>query len=233
LFLLEQIDRLTGRLGRRDLRILDVGCGDGLFFERLERYGHVEGVEADGALVADPRWRGRIAVGRLGEGFEPGPVHDLVLMLDVLEHIADDVAALCAARRALRPGGRLVLTVPALPVLWSRHDEVNEHHRRYTRRGLRRSLVASGFEVEELRYFFAWAVGPLLARRWLAPGAAGKTGRRVAADYAVAVPPAPVNRALYFVSRAEQALGRLVRWPLGSSLLAVGRDGRGRRSRPS
>jgi hypothetical protein len=110
-----------------------------------------------------------------------------------------------------------VLTVPALPWLWSRHDEVNGHHRRYGRRGLARALREAGFEVEAVRFFFAWTVGPLLLRRWLAPA-----GRRAAADYVVTVPPAPVNRALNLVSRGEHTLGRFVRWPLGSSLLAVG-----------
>lgn len=198
-------------------RILDVGCGDGLFFEQLERFGHVEGLEPDTTLVTDPRWQSRIRCEPLGPEMKRSAPYDLVLMLDVLEHIADDGDALASAFGAIRPGGYLLLTVPALPWLWSRHDEVNAHHRRYQLRSLRRALATAGFRVEVVRYFFFWTVGPLLVRRWLAPSGSG------VADYAVPIPPEPINRAVAFVSRCEHAVGQLVRWPLGSSLLAVAR----------
>lgn len=215
--LLSWITRLQRRFPIQ--RILDVGCGDGLFFEELERFGHVEGLEPDATLVTDPRWQSRIRREPLGPEVQRSSPYDLVLMLDVLEHIADDRDALDSAFRAIRPGGCLLLTVPALPWLWSRHDEANAHHRRYTLRGLRRRLEAAGFTVDVIRYFFFWTVGPLLVRRWLAPTGAGT------AEYAVPIPPEPINRALAFMSRCEHAVGQLVRWPLGSSLLAVARRG--------
>ncbi len=148
--------------------------------------------------------------------FAPG-AFDLVLMLDVLEHIADDLSALESAKSALRTGGHLVLSVPALSLLWSRHDEANAHHRRYNPQGLRRLLDTAGFEVETVRYFFFWTVAPMLLRRVLAPAGTA----RGAADYDVAIPPAPINRTLETLSRLEHAAGRWVRWPWGSSLLAV------------
>lgn len=197
--------------------VLDIGCGDGLFFEALSRFGEIDGLEPDVALLEDPRWRPQIAVGRLGEGFRPNRTYDLVLMLDVLEHIEDDRQALGSAYELVRPGGVLLLTVPALPWLWSRHDEANEHHRRYRPGGLRDVLHGAGFAVESVRYFFAWTVAPMLLRRWLAPGGRG------CADYDVAIPPAPINRALAAYSRAEHAVGRLIPWPIGSSLLAIAR----------
>jgi 2-polyprenyl-3-methyl-5-hydroxy-6-metoxy-1,4-benzoquinol methylase len=207
-----------GRLARSMTigRLLDVGCGDGLFFDTLSRFGSVEGIEPDAGLLRDPRWRDRIAVGRLGEA-RPGHAYDLVLMLDVLEHIEDDRAALASARALVRPGGALLLTVPALPRLWSRHDEANAHFRRYRAGTLGDLLRESGFIVESIRYFFAWTVLPMLLRRWLAPAGQG------AADYDVAIPPRPVNDLLTALSTAEHALGRLVPWPVGSSLLAIAR----------
>ena len=227
-YLLGWIARIRGREGG-PLRILDVGCGDGLFFKRLEPFGRVEGLEPDASLLENPLWRDRIRVARLGDEFGGERGFDLVLMLDVLEHIADESGALRAARALLRPGGRLLITVPALQWLWSRHDEVNEHHRRYRRDRLLDLLIEAGFEVEDIRYFYFWTVAPLLVRRWVAPAGRGvHKGSRVAFDHAVMIPPAPINRALSTISRAEHALGRLIRWPIGGSLLSLARVSSGR-----
>lgn len=203
--------------GRSIGRLLDVGCGDALFFDALARFGEVDGLEPDAALLGPSRWRERVRVGALGPDFRPERPYDLVLMLDVLEHIADDRAALAAAFEATRPGGSLLVTVPALPWLWSRHDEANAHHRRYRRRGLAELLGSAGFAVESVRYFFAWTVVPMLVRRWAAPAGRGT------ADHDVTIPPHAINRALAAYSRAEHALGRMIPWPIGSSLLAVAR----------
>jgi SAM-dependent methyltransferase len=213
--LLAEIGRICRSTPVRE--ILDVGCGDGLFFDALARFGEVDGLEPDASLLHDARWRDRIAVGRLGAGFRPARTYDLLLMLDVLEHIEDDRAALDSAWELTRPGGVLLLTVPALPWLWSRHDEANAHFRRYRAEGLRRILEGAGFEVQSVRFAFAWTVVPMLLRRWLAPAGRGS------ADYDVAIPPGPVNALLAAWSKAEHALGRVVRWPIGSSLLAVAR----------
>ena len=215
---LGEVDALHRRAPRR--RILDVGCGDGLLFGQLERFGAVDGLEPDGSLVRDPRWRSRIEVRGLCPDFRPERPYDLVLMLDVLEHIADDRAALESARDALNPGGHLLMTVPALPWLWSRHDEANAHHRRYGPKRLAAVLGAAGFVVESLRFAFAWTVGPMLARRLLAPARGDAEG---AGDYSVTIPPPAINRTLCALSRADHAVGRWVRWPIGSSLLAVAR----------
>ena len=215
------VERLHRRAPRR--RILDVGCGDGLLFDRLSRFGEVDGLEPDASLVQDPRWRGRIRTLGLGPGLSFPVRYDLVMMLDVLEHIADDLGALRAACAALRPGGHLLLTVPALRCLWSRHDEANAHHRRYGPQGLLALLDRAGFVVETTRFAFAWTVAPLLARRLIAP-ARGEAGSGVS-DYQVTIPPPALNRALACLSRADHELGRLVPWPVGGSLLAVARNG--------
>jgi SAM-dependent methyltransferase len=214
-FVLSWIERLHQRSACA--RILDVGCGDGLFFDKLERFGRVDGLEPDAALVNDPRWHSRIRADSLGSDFQGTGDYDLVLLLDVLEHIADESGALRAASSALRPGGYLLMTVPALPWLWSRHDEANAHYRRYGSRGLRGVLTASGFQVEAVRYFYAWTVLPLLLRKWLAPAGRGE------GDYEVAIPPAAINAGLTALSRCEHAVGRFVRWPVGTSLLAIAR----------
>ena len=213
-FLIDVIGRLGLPAGSR---ILDVGCGDGLFFPSLRRFGTVEGLEPDASLLKSSPDAARIKVGPLDRTFNPGPIYDLVVMLDVLEHIENDVEALDSASRALKPGGKLLITVPALSWLWSRHDELNHHFRRYDRRSLEAVMAAAGFSVETSRYFFCWTVAPLIARKWLKPA-----GSMEQQDDTVAIPPALLNRTLILISRADHWLGSRIRWPLGSSLIAVG-----------
>lgn len=200
---------------RRLETILDVGCGDGLYFDRLEELGEPWGVESDPALV-DPRgkWASRIRVAPFDAGYADERRYDLILMLDSLEHIEDDRGAVSRAYSLLRPGGYLFVTVPALPALWSVHDEANRHFRRYTRRSLRAALEAPGMDIERLGYYFGWPVLPLVLRKLIGSGQA-------AADYAVLPPSAPVNSALYAASAAEQALTGLGGTPIGSSLFAL------------
>jgi len=209
----------VGRLARqRKLgEILDIGCGNGLFFDDLARYGQVHGIEPDAALVpSDSVHRSRIEITPFSADYVSPQRYDLVLMLDVLEHIPADGPALRRAWELLNPGGFLLLTVPALMVLWSAHDVVNQHHRRYSKGGLRKLLEEAGFEVRTLRFCFGWAVAPLLLRRVLhsAQPAAGQ-------DYQVHVPPTPVNALFYTLTSAEQAICTLAGPPVGSSLLAI------------
>jgi 2-polyprenyl-3-methyl-5-hydroxy-6-metoxy-1,4-benzoquinol methylase len=198
------------REGRARAPILDVGCGDGLFFDRLAEFGEVDGVEPDASLLTpDSPHRGRITVAPFDERFQPARRYALVLMLDVLEHLGDAEGALRHARSLLQPDGRLLVTVPAFPWLWTHHDDLNRHYTRYTRSTLRNVAALAGLRVEESRYFFHWTVAAKLAvrakERVLGPGGPER------------LPAAPLNRALYLLSRAEQAL----HLPFGSSLLAV------------
>jgi len=210
--------RLAGRWEAPE--ILDIGCGDGLLFDELARLGSVWGIEPDGRLLSDDGpWRDRIENVPFDAGYQTRRRYDLVLMLDVLEHIEDDAAALQRTHWLLRPGGWLVLTVPALPLLWSHHDVANQHYRRYTRKGLSKLLRATGFAVWKLDYFFCWPVVPMLVRRLLAPGS--PRGPSEEDSYAVRIPPSFINNAMFRLCKIEQAIGRLIRWPLGSSCLAI------------
>lgn len=218
-FLVETIRR---RLARpRGNRILDVGCGSGLFFDRLAEFGEVGGVEVDATMkTGDPAIDGRIFWGPI-ERFEPEGRFSLVLLLDVLEHLADPAPTLRRALSLLSDEGTLIATVPAFRLLWTRHDDVNEHVTRYTKRTFKSLLEGAGCRVEALQYFFAWLFPLKLAVRTVeklgSPGGGSEDLPRV--------PPAALNRAFYRLSRVEQAsLGSAA--PAGSSLLAVGRNAR-------
>ncbi len=217
-FVLRLLDALAAR---RPLKsILDVGCGDGLFFEQLSRYGEPRGVEADAGLV-DPvgPWASRVTIAPFGSSYRDDRRYDLVLMLDSLEHIEDDRGAARRAHDLLEPGGFLLLTVPALQSLWSVHDAANRHFRRYDKASLRAVLEAAGFEIETLSFYFGWPVLPMYARKLIG----GTRGDGRAGDYAVLPPPRPLNGLLYAASALEQALTGLKGTPIGSSLFAVAR----------
>lgn len=196
--------------------ILDVGCGDGLFFEKLAAFGDPEGVEEDGSLVtAAGRGRGPIHVGPFDDSFRPGRRYALILLLDVLEHFRDDRACLRRALDLLAPGGTIVITVPAFRMLWTAHDDVNRHARRYTKATLRRLADDAGLRVDHAEYLFQWTALVKLAVRakeslWRADPA---------------LPPVPgrlVNGALRTAALAEHALFHRLPLPFGSSLLAMG-----------
>jgi len=195
-----------------DARILDVGCGAALFFDALEPFGRVEGLESDSAAVMrSGRWRDRIFVGDLDDRFAAAP-YDLILMLDVLEHIAGPEQVLRRAGGLLRPGGRILITVPAFKWLWTAHDEMNRHVTRYSAAELRRVVAASGLVTLESSYLFQSLVVPKLLVR------AGEA-LRSAPPRVPRIPPPPVNMAIQAWFRFEHAA---VGWlPFGASALAV------------
>jgi 2-polyprenyl-3-methyl-5-hydroxy-6-metoxy-1,4-benzoquinol methylase len=199
--------------------VLDVGCGDGLFFDELARLPGVqlvEGVEPASDLVSpDGPHRARIHVAPFDATFDPGRRYSLIVMLDVLEHLPDPAAALRHALGLLEPDGVFLATVPAFTALWTRHDDLNHHYTRYDKASFARLAAKAGLRIDEARYFFHWTAAGKIATRIkeaLIPGAPASP----------TVPPAPVNGALYALSRMEaRLLGRLP-VPFGSSLLAVG-----------
>lgn len=209
---------LRRHLPARPVRLLEFGCGSGNVLGRLQEFGEAVGMEPDPRLRAAARAAGLdVRAGALpGDLAVPDGWADVVLLLDVLEHLTDDAAALGTARRAVRNGGLLVLTVPAYRWLWSGHDVTLGHLRRYTARELRRLLVATGFGVERVSCFNTLLFPPLLAvRAW----------KRFRRDWRhdLRRPPAPLNAALARVFALERHLVPRLALPFGSSLLAVAR----------
>ena len=196
--------------------ILDVGCGDGLFFDALSTFGTVEGVEPSGHLLDDNEpYRDRIHVGPFDTSFEPGKRYGLILMLDVLEHLEDPKGALEHALRLLEADGSLIVTVPAFRLLWTTHDDINEHLTRYTRKRFSALAERSGLRIDHARYFFHWLFPvKLIVRASEAMFPKDPTPAEL--------PPPLVNQGLIALCRLEHAvLGRLP-IPFGSSLLVVG-----------
>ncbi|MBW3535262.1 MAG: class I SAM-dependent methyltransferase [Gemmatimonadetes bacterium] len=197
--------------------ILDVGCGDGLLFPALAPLGEVEGIEPDEGLVsraATPD--GVIHVRPFDASFRPGRAYGLMLMLDVLEHMDAPDEAAAHARELLEPGGSLVVTVPAFRSLWTQHDVLNEHRTRYSRAEIVRLLRDAGLEVGRARYLFRWLVPAKVAVRAKEAVLGGEPRPPT-------LPPAPLNRILYGLTRMEEGLLGRVPLPFGTSVLAVAR----------
>lgn len=194
-------------------KILELGCGTGGNLEMLARFGALAAMETDDAAraIALEKTGGRFEIrpGRCPDRIPfAGQRFDLVCMIDVLEHVEEDVATLEALRSLLAPGGRALLTVPANRWMWSKHDEFLHHKRRYTATELRGKAVGAGLQVTTLTYFNT-LLFPLAA-----------TARLLNVEGSN-VPPAPVNRLFCAVFSAERWLAGRVPLPFGVSLLAV------------
>jgi SAM-dependent methyltransferase len=150
-----------------DARILDAGCGSGRTLEQLREYGQVSGIELSPDAAALARGRGDfdVRIGRLEELPWEAGTFDLITCLDVIEHTPDDRLTLRELRRVCRPGGWLLVTVPAYQSLWSTHDEANHHYRRYVRGTLSSAAVATGWNVERMTSFNSLLLAPAAAVR--------------------------------------------------------------------
>lgn len=159
----------------RGARVLDVGCGTGANTPVLAAEGRsVVGLDPSPLALGlhqrrVPEAAGRGATrrvrGHAGQLPFADASFDLVVALDVLEHLDDDRAAAAELRRVVRTGGAVVVFVPALRLLWGLQDEVSHHRRRYRRATLRAVVAAGGLKLERITYFNTLLFPPILAAR--------------------------------------------------------------------
>ncbi len=199
--------------------LLDAGCGSGRTLVELARYGAVAGVDVSPVAVQTARRRGfdDVHLGAVEELPFADETFDVVTCLDVIEHTPDDVRVLRELLRVTRPGGAAIITVPAHPSLWSNHDVVNQHHRRYRRADLLGAARAAGYEVASDTYFNMLPLAPAAAVRYV-------QNRRPAPPTRsdLTLTPAFADRALELPLLLEARLVALgLRVPAGLSLLAV------------
>ena len=215
--------RILADLIRREVkppakaRILEIGCGTGHNLGMLAQFGSVDGLEVDEEA------RG-LAGKRHGKAIMSAPLpeltgvkrrsYDLIAALDVIEHVDDDAAALAAIAERLKPGGKLLMTVPAHQWMWSAHDTANHHKRRYSKKSLKTLVEASPLRLDKLGYFNSLLFPLAVAAR----GAGRLTGRDDSDDR---LPPRPVNALFEKLFELERyAVGRLP-LPPGLSLFAI------------
>ncbi|MFQ1700812.1 class I SAM-dependent methyltransferase [Loktanella agnita] len=197
--------------------LLEAGCGSGGNLDTLQKFGHVDAFEFDDQARAMAAERSGLEIphGALPDAlpFE-GKSYDVIGIFDVLEHVEADGDSLMALKGRLAKGGALVVTVPAFPALWSRHDETHHHFRRYTRASMKKVAEAAGMQVEHAFYF-----NSLLFPLAIATRAAKSVLRSDTPDDAL---PAPwLNAVLCRVFAAERYCVGRFSLPFGLSLCVV------------
>ncbi len=201
-------------------RVLEIGAGTGGNLQMLSSFGKVCAVETSGVAreIARKRFRGacEILAGSLPDHMPfASDRFDIICMFDVLEHIENDVGALRKVRTLMSDGGRVILTVPAYPWLWSYHDEHLDHFRRYTKKVLTRTATDAGLRITRLTHFNG-ILFPVVASIRLLGHLQIKFNNQEDR-----VPPALINYALTAIFGLERYLLRVITIPFGLSLLAV------------
>jgi SAM-dependent methyltransferase len=206
-------------------RVLDAGCGWGLNLAALERVGYqVAGLDISRRCLHRLERPGRDLIEAditrpLPEAVVP---YGAVVALDVIEHLDDDRGAVGRLVRLTRPGGVLVVSVPALPRLHSEFDDIQGHRRRYLPHTLRAAFAGSGARIESLFWWGSWMVPVLMFQRKLPRAAAGESPAEVYRHY-LAVPPWPFSAALRLAFTLDEAWALHGTPPVGTSLFAVAR----------
>lgn len=158
----------TGLMGRKNI-ILDAGCGTGSNLIFLSQFGITYGVDISEVATKFCRIRGikNIVTSDVSKLPYKDNFFDVVSCMDVVEHIENEEKAIKEIFRVLKPGGKLLLTVPALPFIFSNHDKAQGHFRRYSRKHIRKILVSCGFEEERTTYFNTLLSPPIILIRLL------------------------------------------------------------------
>ena len=195
------------------LQILDVGCADGVYFDHFGQYGQVSGLEPDDAIYSGENPK---VFNLTLNDYQTRELFDVILMLDVLEHIEDDQGSIDKIHSMLSAGGSLILTVPAHQWLWTRHDQLNQHCRRYAKPAITRLFDPALWQIEKTSYLFASLVLPKLMTRLL-------ERFNDATPATPGVPNAWLNTLATTLLSLERRVFSIIPAPFGSSILMVAR----------
>jgi SAM-dependent methyltransferase len=192
--------------------ILEGGCGSGENFSVLSKYGTVIGIDISEKLARYGQSLGRnIVVGDITRLPFPDETFSTVVLLDVIEHIDDDNLAIKEAFRVLKPEGKIIVSVPAFRWLWSYHDTINGHQRRYSMKELR-DLLERHFDILFISYWNFTLFFP------------SSIQKKIFSNRDNLVPlPSFLNKALEYLSNIDNLLIKAgIKLPIGTSIIAVG-----------
>ena len=205
----------------KDGNLLDLGCGTGLNCLMLSEFGSVKGTDLSEKAIEFSRQRGvNDLVQCDAEDLKlPDSTFDVVTALDVLEHVNDDLLALSEMFRVLKPGGWLIITVPAYGFLWSEHDEALHHRRRYVAHELRNKVMNAGFTLERSTYFLTSLFFPILFFRTVQ----NLSRKSLRASTSHVILPEWANTLLIKILDLERLYLRVSNLPFGVSLICAAR----------
>ena len=210
-----------------DLRILNAGAATGATSEMLQEFGEVTSLEFDTECYEV--LKGLVSGEVVNESLTALPFEDnsfdLVCAFDVIEHIEDDNLALSEIWRVLKGNGQVFITVPAFMSLWSHHDVVNHHFRRYTKSNLSELVRHNRFNIEFVSYFNSALFLPILAFRTLSNALSlGKSRKGSGSDFESAGSNKLLDPALYAIFNSEKGLlSRGMHFPFGVSAMLIAR----------
>lgn len=201
----------------KQMRILDMGCGTGKNLETLNKIGSAYGIDSSLQAIKFCKRRGltNLSIEKADKTKLPEGSFDLITALDVLEH-TDDSKTLKEIRRILRRNGLVIITVPALPLLWSKWDDVLHHKRRYTKKSLKKALENNNFQTLQISYMNSFLVVPVLLVRIIKSIIFRKN---YPSDFLLSPP--FVNQILFLLSKLESIFIERGLVPIGLSLIAV------------
>jgi 2-polyprenyl-3-methyl-5-hydroxy-6-metoxy-1,4-benzoquinol methylase len=215
---------------RATRRILDVGCGTGGMFPLLSSFGHTEGADGSPEAIAyaTQRFPGfTVHHVSLPERL-PDSEWDVITAFDVIEHLDDPVACLRTMREHLVDDGQIVITVPAYALLWSEHDVVHHHKRRYRRAMLAEQLADAGLRPTYMTHFNTWLLPPIAAVRIASRLLPARRDRSAGAGAGTPAgagnlqrTPGLLNRLLISLFASERGALRLAPLPAGVSIFAI------------
>jgi SAM-dependent methyltransferase len=203
-------------------RILDIGCGTGFNVAYLRSLGFTRVVGLDVAPEALDYCRLRHLTALVRGDATHAPfldgAFDIILALDLIEHVEDDVTTIRGLARLLSPGGVLLIFTPAFQFLWGHQDEISRHFRRYTSGELRSKIEEAGLHVEKLTYANTFLMPLVWAGRLLHRSRPGAASARVTEN---TMHPKWSNGLLQFIFAAERPLLHVLNLPFGVSLLTL------------
>ncbi len=201
----------------KNKKILEVGTCSGGNLEMLSQYGNLFAMEMDkdACKIAQDRGLCDVKQGKLPDQFPFDKQFDVICMFDVLEHIEDDLATLHCLKDKLSSRGKLIITVPAYQWLWSQHDVISHHYRRYSKKTLTHVLNQAGFKINYITYFNTFLF-PLIAGIRLINNCLG-----IKEDSDMEMPSKGVNHILKTIFASERFFLPKTSFPFGVSLLVV------------
>lgn len=209
---------------KRGLKFIEIGCGNGIVLEMLEKFGFsLSGLDIymEGLKIASKRTNATLLCADIYK-LHLKEKYDAIGLFDVLEHIDSDKSFLKKCGEMLSTKGVIILTVPANMRLWSQMDEISGHKRRYGKSNLIALLESAGYNIEYISYFNCLLYVPQLLFRKLSNRELKEKNDQNILISQLRIPPLLINFILKWLCLLEAQLLRIISIPFGTSLIIVG-----------